>query len=187
MPGWRFKLWIIYIVEKHPWVQVRAGEIGVIVAQVGRSLPIGAKSAESVGDLSLLTDLRAWLQAGGQKGVQRPVLPPGSLMPVHPVGFLVITRERVYGVPVSHEFQRLQAHGRLDVRIVRLDGRSTEGDRDYAEDGRQRRSASTPAASSRRSKASRCPAAPSPAGSANSTTSRNWKAKTRPIRCSSRP
>ena len=113
MPGWHVKLWLIYIVEKHPWVQVRAGEIGVVVAQAGRSLPIGAKSAESVGDLSHIADLRAWLTAGGQKGVQRPVLPPGSLMPVHPVGFLVITRERVYGVPVAHEFQRLQAHGKL--------------------------------------------------------------------------
>ena len=128
MPGWHLKLWMIYLVEKHPWVQVRAGEIGVVVAQVGRPLPIGAKSAESVGDLSQIADLRGWLAAGGQKGVQRPVLPPGSLMPVHPVGrlrapgslmpvhpvgFLVITRERVYGVPVAQEFQRLQAHGHL--------------------------------------------------------------------------
>ena len=46
MPGLRFKLWLLYAVEKHPWVQVRAGEIGVVVAQVGEPLPIGAKSAE---------------------------------------------------------------------------------------------------------------------------------------------
>src|SRR5579872_5078660 len=72
MPGWNFKLWLLYAVEKHPWVQVRAGEIGVVVAQVGRPLPVGAKSAESVSDLNLITSLHAWLQAGGQKGVQRP-------------------------------------------------------------------------------------------------------------------
>lgn len=113
MPGWHFKFWVVYAVDKHPWVQVRAGEIGVVVAQAGRALPIGAKSAESVGGLNLISDLRAWLKAGGQKGVQRAVLPPGSLMPVHPVGFLVITRERVYGVPVAHEFQRLQTQGKL--------------------------------------------------------------------------
>jgi hypothetical protein len=113
MPGWRWKFWLFYDVEKHPWVQVRAGEIGIVVAQVGRSLPVGAKSAESLSPLNLITDLRAWLKAGGQKGVQRPVLPPGSLMPVHPVGFLVITRERVYGVPIALEFQRLQARGKL--------------------------------------------------------------------------
>ena len=29
MPGWRYKFWIIYKVEKFPWVQVPAGEIGV--------------------------------------------------------------------------------------------------------------------------------------------------------------
>ena len=120
MPGWHLKLWLIYLVEKHPWVQVRAGEIGVVVAQVGRPLPIGAKSAESVGDLSHIADLRAWLAAGGQKGVQRPVLPPGSLLPVHPVGFLVITRKRVYGVPVAQEFQRLQAHGHLNCESFGL-------------------------------------------------------------------
>ncbi len=113
MPGWRWKFWLFYDVEKHPWVQVRAGEIGIVVAQVGRSLPVGAKSAESLSPLNLITDLRAWLKAGGQKGVQRPVLPPGSLMPVHPVGFLVITRERVYGAPVAVEFQRLQALRKL--------------------------------------------------------------------------
>jgi hypothetical protein len=114
MPGWHIKLWVLYAVEKHPWVQVRAGEIGVVVAQAGKPLPVGAKSAESLSALNLITDLRTWLQAGGQKGVQRPVLPPGSLMPAHPVGFLVITRERVYGLPVAHEFQRLQAYGKLN-------------------------------------------------------------------------
>ncbi|MDA8101188.1 MAG: hypothetical protein M0042_16335, partial [Nitrospiraceae bacterium] len=45
MPGWRFKLWLFYSVDKHPWVQVPAGEIGVVIAQVGKPLPIGAKSA----------------------------------------------------------------------------------------------------------------------------------------------
>jgi hypothetical protein len=121
MPGWRFKFWVIYIVEKHPWVQVPAGEIGVVVAQVGRPLPIGAKSAESVGGLDLMTDLRAWLKAGGQKGVQRPVLPPGTLMPIHPVAFLVITRERVHGLPVARGFQRLQSKGRLTFESFGLD------------------------------------------------------------------
>ena len=35
MPGLRFKFWLIYKVEKFPWVQVPAGEIGVVIAQVG--------------------------------------------------------------------------------------------------------------------------------------------------------
>ena len=70
-------------------------------------------------ELNLITNLRAWLQAGGQKGVQRPVLPPGSLMPVHPVGFLVITRERVYGVPVAQRVPTVAGHGQAHLPVVR--------------------------------------------------------------------
>jgi hypothetical protein len=121
MPGWRFKFWVVFAVEKYPWVQVRAGEIGVVVAQVGKALPVGAKSAESKCPLNQITDIRTWLHAGGQKGVQRPVLPPGSLMPVHPVGFLVVTRERVYGLPVAKQFQRMQAYGKLSFQAFGLE------------------------------------------------------------------
>src|SRR5262245_28384125 len=42
MPGVRFKLWLRYRVEKFPWVQVPANEIGVVIAQVGQTLPPGA-------------------------------------------------------------------------------------------------------------------------------------------------
>jgi hypothetical protein len=45
MPGLRFKLCLVYAVTKHPWVQVPAGQIGAVIAQVGQPLPIGAKSA----------------------------------------------------------------------------------------------------------------------------------------------
>jgi len=44
MPGLRFKLVLVYAVTKHPWVQVPAGQIGVVIAQVGEPTPIGAKS-----------------------------------------------------------------------------------------------------------------------------------------------
>src|SRR5436309_9808160 len=43
MPGLRWKSAILYSVDKYPWVQVPAGEIGVVIAQVGEPLPIGAK------------------------------------------------------------------------------------------------------------------------------------------------
>ena len=56
-------------------------------------------------------NLRTFAQAGGQKGVQRPVLPPGSLVPIHPVGFLVVTRTRVYGLPVSPELRTKMGRG----------------------------------------------------------------------------
>ena len=107
MPGWRFKLWLIYRVDLHPWVQVPAGEIGVVIAQVGKPLPIGAKSAVYKPQFGNFTDIRSFMQNGGQKGVQRPVLPPGTLVPIHPLGFLVITKRKVYGTPVSPEHRKL--------------------------------------------------------------------------------
>src|SRR5437867_9911639 len=81
MPGLRFKAFLVFAVDKHPWVQVPAGEIGVVIAQVGLPLPIGAKSAVYRNEFANFTDLAAFVRSGGQKGVQRPVLPPGTLVP----------------------------------------------------------------------------------------------------------
>ncbi|MFN8034683.1 MAG: SPFH domain-containing protein [Acidimicrobiia bacterium] len=105
MPGLRFKLWPIFGVQKHPWVQVPAGQIGVVIAQVGAPLPIGAKSAAYKQGFGNFADLRTFIDGQGQKGVQRPVLPPGTLIPIHPVAFLVLTSQAVYGVPVSPDMQ----------------------------------------------------------------------------------
>jgi hypothetical protein len=105
MAGLRWKSWPFFSVDKYPWVQVPAGEIGVVIAQVGGPLPIGAKSAVYRKEFGNFANLRGFVQSGGQKGVQRPVLPPGTLVPIHPVGFLVITRNGVYGLPVSSEFR----------------------------------------------------------------------------------
>jgi uncharacterized membrane protein YqiK len=84
MPGIRFKFWPVFSVSKHPWVQVPAGEIGVIIAQFGDPLPIGAKSAVYRTVFGNFSNLPAFIEQGGQKGIQRPVLPPGSLLPIHP-------------------------------------------------------------------------------------------------------
>jgi uncharacterized membrane protein YqiK len=109
MPGLRFKVWPIFGVSKFPWVQIPAGEIGVVIAQAGKALPIGAKSAVYRSEFGNFSNLRVFLEAGGQKGVQRPVLPPGTLLPIHPVGFMVLTSRSVYGLPVSPDLAVLKA------------------------------------------------------------------------------
>src|SRR5437588_3427853 len=101
MPGVRFKLWPTYVVTRYPWVQVPAGEIGVVISQIGEPLPTGAKSAVYRSEFGNFTDLEAFLSGEGQKGVQRPVLPPGTLAPIHPIAFLVITASKAYGRPVD--------------------------------------------------------------------------------------
>jgi regulator of protease activity HflC (stomatin/prohibitin superfamily) len=111
MPGLRFKLWPLFGVKKFPWVQVPAGEIGVVIAQVGAPLPIGAKSAVYKPELANFSNLHTFTEQGGQKGVQRPVLPPGTLVPIHPVAFLVLTPQTVYGLPVSPDLAS-QAKGK---------------------------------------------------------------------------
>jgi uncharacterized membrane protein YqiK len=113
MPGLRFKLWPVFGVQKFPWVQVPAGEIGVVLSQVGRTLPIGNKSARYDTRMGNFSDVAAFLAAGGEKGVQRPVLSPGTLLPIHPVGFVVLTTRGAYGLPATPEMATLARNGGL--------------------------------------------------------------------------
>ncbi len=127
MPGLRFKLSLLYAVTKHPWVQVPAGQIGVVIAQVGHPVPIGAKSAVYKPEFGIFTDLRNFIDRGGQKGVQRPVLAPGTLAPIHPLAFLVITKPQVFGVPVSSDLSTLaQRRGQLTYAAFGLEPRQLE-------------------------------------------------------------
>ncbi len=121
MPGLRFKFRPFYAVTKHPWVQVPAGQIGVVIAQVGKPTPIGAKSARYDAAFGNFADLRSFVSKNGEKGVQRPVLSPGTLAPIHPLAFLVITKPQVFGVPVSTEYKKLATGGRLDFRAFGLE------------------------------------------------------------------
>jgi regulator of protease activity HflC (stomatin/prohibitin superfamily) len=113
MPGWRFKLWPIFSIREFPWVQVPAGEIGVVIAQVGAPLPVGAKSAVYRAEFGDFGNVETFLGNGGGKGVQRPVLPPGTLAPIHPVAFMVITSRQVYGLPVSTDLAAFGMDGKL--------------------------------------------------------------------------
>ncbi|PYU92039.1 MAG: hypothetical protein DMG25_13030, partial [Acidobacteria bacterium] len=135
MPGLRFRFLPIYAVTKHPWVQVPAGQIGLVIAQVGEPLPIGAKSAVYTTGFGNFTNLEAFVDgvAGpdgkkikGEKGVQRPVLAPGTLAPIHPVAFLVITKPQVYGIPVSEELRRHIKGGTLTFASFSLEERQLE-------------------------------------------------------------
>ena len=127
MPGLRFKFGLVFAVTKHPWVQVPAGQIGVVIAQVGQPLPIGAKSAVYKPEFGNFTDLNTFIEGAGQKGVQRPVLSPGTLAPIHPVAFIVITKPEVFGRPISSELSTL-AHkkGGLTYEAFGLEERQLE-------------------------------------------------------------
>jgi hypothetical protein len=101
--GLWFKLWPIYKVTRHPMVQVPAGEIGVVIAQVGQSLAEGQKSGIYKPVFGDFSDVRAFVENGGQKGPQRPTLRPGSVLAINPAAFLVRTASAMYGLPISKE------------------------------------------------------------------------------------
>src|SRR5262245_47304715 len=67
MPGLRWKTWPLYKVEKFPWIQVPAGEIGVVIAQVGQPLPIGGKSAVNKTEGGNVDDLEGFHNQGSEQ------------------------------------------------------------------------------------------------------------------------
>lgn len=99
-PGWQWIPWLIYSVKLEPIVQIGADEEGLIVAQVGQSLPVGVRTAVYKPEFGDYEDLDAFLDHGGMKGKQRWVLRPGTYR-IHPVAFLVLTPRTIYGVPMD--------------------------------------------------------------------------------------
>ena len=128
MPGLRFKFWPVYGVERFDWVQVPPNQIGLVISQVGQALPTGAKSAVYKPAFGNFASVRQFLEHGGQRGVQRPVLPPGTTAPIHPIGFVVITSERSFGKMVSEATKSTvgEVEG-LPLKVVTI---TPEGDRD---------------------------------------------------------
>jgi len=128
MPGMRFKLWPVYDVDRFDWVQVPPDRIGLVIAQVGRPLPTGAKSAVYQPEFANFSSIRSFLDHGGQRGVQRPVLPPGTTAPIHPIGFVVVTADRVFGKMVSETTE--SAVQQVDPAVLQVVHITPQGDRD---------------------------------------------------------
>jgi len=128
MAGLRFKLWPIFRVERYPWVQVPPDHVGLVIAQVGQPLPTGAKSAVYKNEFGNFADIRMFLDHGGQRGVQRPVLPPGTTAPVHPVGFVVLTTEQIFGKMISEAAEG--AIDQVDLNALSVMHITPQGDRD---------------------------------------------------------
>ena len=128
MPGVRFKLWPIFAVERYDWVQVPPDHIGLVIAQVGAALPTGAKSAVYKPEFGSFADAKTFLANGGQRGVQRPVLPPGTTVPIHPIGFVVVTSEEIFGKLISDAAE--SAVSQVDQATLRVVHITPQGDRD---------------------------------------------------------
>lgn len=117
MPGaLQFVKWPFYTVTRYPWVQIPPGQIGIVVSQIGKQLDSGTRTAAYKSEFGSFADLAAFTNGGGQKGVQRKILLPGSILPVHPVAFVVVTKDKIYGKPLTEMHDRLD----LDAKYFNL-------------------------------------------------------------------
>ncbi len=113
-PGLRFQLWPLYSVTKYPWVQIPTDGVGVVVAQIGEALKQGELSAIYKPTFGSFLNLKAFLDNGGQRGIQRPTLQPGTVAPMHPIAFMVLSSVGVYGEPIGDEFKSRKDRVKLE-------------------------------------------------------------------------
>ena len=86
-------------------VSVTQGKIGYVFARDGADLPAGQTLADNARAANFL-DVRAFLEAGGQKGPQRKVLREGTHI-INPALFVVMTEEGTYSMgmdPTEREY-----------------------------------------------------------------------------------
>jgi uncharacterized membrane protein YqiK len=94
--GFHFFTPFQYRVHICPMVSVTQGKIGYVFARDGADLPTGQTLADNARIDSFL-DVRAFLEAGGQKGPQRKVLREGTHI-INPALFVVMTEEATYSM-----------------------------------------------------------------------------------------
>jgi len=113
LSGFHFVTPFIETVKRYPLVQIETDEIGVVIAQVGMPLESGNRSGAYKPDFGDFENVADFINKGGQKGVQRKVLQPGSVAAIHPTAFLVLTSKRVYGLPVDTALAEKARSGEL--------------------------------------------------------------------------
>lgn len=128
-PGWHFGLWAWqFRVEKVPLVQVRPGEIALVVANDGDGIPSERILGHEV-DSDDFQDARAFLSNGGEKGRQLAVLTAGSYR-INPALFQVVTADEAEQFSLTREDLEVFTVNPDRVGIVTvLDGKPiTQGD-----------------------------------------------------------
>ena len=90
-----------YSVHRTPLVTITQGKLGYIFARDGKALA----PEQALGSNILahdFTDVRGFLEAGGQRGPQRNVLREGTYA-INLAQFIVITQEKVYHLPLDKD------------------------------------------------------------------------------------
>ncbi|MFA6234500.1 MAG: SPFH domain-containing protein [Bacteroidota bacterium] len=76
-PGLHFLWPFIYKVRKDNFITIGDNQVGYVEALAGDPMPLGSVFAKVVAGHNMFQDGEAFLEAGGQKGPQVQILPPG--------------------------------------------------------------------------------------------------------------
>jgi regulator of protease activity HflC (stomatin/prohibitin superfamily) len=116
-PGLNFLIPFLYTAQKHPFVEIRDGEVGMVESIDGNPIPPGRIFAQVVEGHNAFQDGEVFLQNAGQKGPQIQILPPGKYR-VNPYQFnvtkapaIIVDKGKV-GVVTAMDGQKIPA-GRL--------------------------------------------------------------------------
>lgn len=107
--GLHFKCRIIYKIHKCKMVTIKQDEMGYVFARSGQPLAPDQALARKV-ECSNYQDARAFIQNGGQKGMQREILREGTYL-FNLAQFVILTNNGPYYIPVGkdrHEINDMQ-------------------------------------------------------------------------------
>lgn len=97
--GWHLLTPLQYRIHRVPLVTIPQGKIGYVFARDGQDLPPTQALASSL-RANDFQNVRAFLEAGGQKGPQRMILREGTYA-INLAQFVVLTEERLYYIPLD--------------------------------------------------------------------------------------
>ncbi len=116
-PGLHLLIPFLYRTEKAPMMMVAENEVGLVESIDGAPVPPGRIFGKALSNHNLFQDGEAFLSAGGEKGPQVQILPPGAYR-INPYLFKVVKRPALrilnnkIGVVVATDGQPM-ASGRL--------------------------------------------------------------------------
>jgi uncharacterized membrane protein YqiK len=126
-PGWHFFFWPWqYKIGKIPQIVIRQGEIGLVVAADGRTIPSERLLAKVV-DCDDFQDARKFLLQGGEQGRQLGIILAGTYR-INTAQFTVITQDNAghYGM-MQEDLKVYQVATDMVGIVTTNDGRPIEG------------------------------------------------------------
>lgn len=117
--GIHFRTPLMYRVHIMPLVTISQGKIGYVFARDGQPLPADQTLARVIED-NTFQDVKAYIEAGGQRGPQRQILREGTYA-FNLAQFIVITESQTYYLPMGDpiEQQTVQA---MAQNLLAVDG-----------------------------------------------------------------